>query len=161
MRIVAYLYQDLTWETQLDSTIWGWEVDRVYQDLDWRRSQLAAMLADFQAETPDYLLVMRLEDLGESLSQVTENLVQLEGLGICLIAIEQDYQSPNFKLGQAKIEQNGAESTDSSQLLVLLDAIQAEQRSRRIRHGHAQNRIKRRPRRGKPPMAISGARTDT
>lgn len=54
MRIVAYLYQDLTWETQLDSTIWGWEVDRVYQDLDWRRSQLAAMLADFQAETPDY-----------------------------------------------------------------------------------------------------------
>lgn len=151
MRIVAYLYQDLTWETKLDSTIWGWEVDRVYQDLDWRRSQLAAMLADCQIETPDYLLVMRLEDLGESLSQVTENLVQLEGLGTCLIAIEQDYQSPNFKLGQANIEQDGAENSDSSQLLVLLDAIQAEQRSRRIRHGHAQNRIKRRPPPGKAP----------
>jgi len=151
MRIVAYLYQDLTWEPKMNPTIWGWEVDQVYQDLDWRRSQLAAMLQDCQIDPPSILLVMRLEDLGESLNQVTQNLMALEGLEICIVAIEQDYQSPNFISAQATLEQDSAESPDSSQLLVLLDAIQAEQRSRRIRHGHAQNRIKRRPPPGKAP----------
>lgn len=154
MRIVAYLCQDLTWETQLEPTIWGWEVDQVYQDLDWRRSQFAVLLQDCQTDPPSYLLVMRLEDLGESLSQVTENLMQLERLGICIVAIEQAYASPNFQQEQAAIEHQGEDSSassNSSQLLVLLDAIQSEQRSRRIRHGHAQNRIKRRPPPGKAP----------
>ena len=156
MPIFAYLYQDLTWETQLESTIWGWEVDRVYQDLDWRRSQLDALLADCRTHPPDFLLLMRLEDLGESLTQVTQHLTQLEDLGICVLAIEQTYQSPRFPQWQppsspeSKAELDRSQS-DSSQLLVLLDAIQAEQRSRRIRHGHAQNRIKRRPPPGKAP----------
>lgn len=152
MRIFAYLCQDLTWETKLDPTIWGWEVDQVYQDLDWRRSQLAVLLQDCQTDPPDYLLVMRLEDLGESLIQVTEHLMQLEGLGICIVAIEQVYQSSSLAQGQVDTEsKDNTAPSNSSQLLVLLDAIQAEQRSRRIRHGHAQNRIKRRPPPGKAP----------
>ncbi|WP_299405549.1 recombinase family protein [Acaryochloris sp. IP29b_bin.148] len=156
MPIFAYLYQDLTWEIQLESTIWGWEVDKVYQDLDWRRSQLDALLQDCHAHPPDFLLLMRLEDLGESLTQVTQHLTQLEDLGICILAIEQTYQSPCFPQWQPHSPQANKAGVErspspSSQLLVLLDAIQAEQRSRRIRHGHAQNRIKRRPPPGKAP----------
>lgn len=156
MRILAYLCQDLTWETKLEPTIWGWEVDKVYQDLDWRRSQLEILLQDCQANPPDFLLLMRLEDLGESLTQVTQYLTQLEELGICILAIEQAYQSPRFPQCQThSLKENDPKAdigpSHSSQLLVLLDAIQAQQRSRRIRHGHAQNRIKRRPPPGKAP----------
>ena len=155
MRIFVYLCQDLTWETKLDPTIWGWEVERVYQDLDWRRSQLEALLQDCQAEPPDFLLLRRLEDLGESLTLVIQHLMQLEELGICILAIEQAYQSPHWQALSPDKDKSSSEvdsaTSNSSQLLVLLDAIQAEQRSRCIRHGHAQNRIKRRPPPGKAP----------
>ncbi|NJK29207.1 MAG: recombinase family protein [Acaryochloris sp. SU_5_25] len=156
MRIFAYLCQDLTWETPLDPTIWGWEVDRVYQDLDWRRSQLTALLQSCQTDPPEYLLLLRLEDLGESLSQVTQHLMQLESWGICILALEQAYCSPQAPLGVGTEDPLvGTSAPDhvssAAQLFVLLDAIQAEQRSRRIRHGHAQNRIQRRPPPGKAP----------
>jgi len=157
MRIFAYLYQDLTWEIKLEPTIWGWEVDQVYQDLDWQRSQLDALWKDCQADPPHFLLLMRLEDLGESLAQVTQYLMQLEDLGICVLAIEQAYQSPRcHKQDVSTTAKDNTKadinrSANASQLLVLLDTIQSEQRSRRIRHGHAQNRIKRRPPPGKAP----------
>ncbi len=157
MRIFAYLYQDLTWEIKLEPAIWGWEVEQVYQDLDWRRSQLHTLLTDCQVDPPDFLLLMRLEDLGESLTQVTQNLTKLETLGVCILAIEQPYQSANFptwqtpEVAEPELDHDINVSSSSSQILVLLDAIQAEQRSRRIRHGHAQNRIKRRPPPGKAP----------
>lgn len=157
MRIFAYFCQDLTWETKLEPSIWGWEVEQVYQDLDWQRSQLDALLKDCQADPPDVLLLMRLEDLGESLAQVTQHLIQLEKLGICILAIEQAYRSPHCQTQDILTADKGTTKADinpsanTSQLLILLDIIQSEQRSRRIRHGHAQNRIRRRPPPGKAP----------
>jgi DNA invertase Pin-like site-specific DNA recombinase len=134
MQIVAYLYQDITWEAPLDIEVWGWEIDQVYQDFDSSRPQLQAL----RAQAPDYLLFRRLEELGDSLAAVIEQLTALETVGIKVLAVEQNYQSPT----------EGAlpEFPDSLQLFALLEAVQAQQRSRKIRHGHAQNRL-----RGKPP----------
>jgi DNA invertase Pin-like site-specific DNA recombinase len=136
MQIVAYLYQDITWEAPLDAEIWGWEVDQVYQDFNPSRPQLQAL--QMRSHPPDYLLFRRLEELGDSLSAVMEQLTALETKGIKVLAIEQSYQS--------SIEEMPAQLPSSLQLFALLEAVQGQQRSRKIRHGHAQNRLK-----GKPP----------
>ena len=136
MKIVAYLYQDITWEAPLDLEIWGWEVDQVYRDLDSRRPQLQAL--QISSPPPDYLLFRRLEELGDSLSSIMERLTTLESQGVKVVALEQNYQSPAAGLPP--------ELPNSLQLFTLLEAVQTQQRSRRIRRGHAQNRLK-----GKPP----------
>ncbi|MGB7414154.1 MAG: recombinase family protein, partial [Thermosynechococcaceae cyanobacterium] len=79
----------------------------------------------------------RLEELGDSLSTVMEQLTALEAKGIKVIAIEQNYQSPTAGMV--------AELPSSLQLFALLEAVQEQQRSRKIRHGHAQNRLKEKP----------------
>ena len=40
MQIVAYLYQDISWEVPINVEVWGWEIDQVYQDFDPSRPQL-------------------------------------------------------------------------------------------------------------------------
>ncbi len=136
MQIVAYLYQDITWEAPLDAEIWGWEVDQIYQDFDPRRPQLQAL--KLRSHPPEYLLFRRLEELGDSLSAVMEQLATLEAKGIKVLAIEQNYASPS--------QGEEPEFPDSLKLFALLEAVQNQQRSRKLRHGHAQNRLK-----GKPP----------
>ncbi len=37
MKIIAYSYTDPLFEQPPDRMIWGWEVDRVYQDLGGRQ----------------------------------------------------------------------------------------------------------------------------
>lgn len=135
MQIVAYLYQDITWEVPVNIDVWGWEVDQIYQDFDPSRPQLQMLRT--QTPAPDYLLFRRLEELGDSLSAVMEQLTALEARGTKVLAIEQDYQSPT---------EGARELPGSLQLFALLEAVQTQQRSRKIRHGHAQNRLK-----GKPP----------
>lgn len=136
MQIVAYVYQDISWEVPINVEVWGWEIDQVYQDFDPSRPQL--QMLQTQPTPPNYLVFRRLEELGDSLSAVIEQLTSLEAKGIRVVAIEQNYQSPT---AGAK-----PEFPDSLQLFGLLEAVQAQQRSRKIRHGHAQNRLK-----GKPP----------
>ncbi len=144
MKIIAYSYTDPLLESSLDENSWGWEVDGVYQDLGNRessghttRSQLQKLLADCQTGGADYLLVRRLEELGDTVEEVSDRLNQLEAMGVAVIATEQPYTSENSPLG--------------AQLLSLLHAIQREQRSRRIRQGHARNRLDAAPPPGKVP----------
>lgn len=157
MGAIAYLYQDSTWEPYLEPSIWGWELDRVYQDLDPQRPQLAQLLQDCDQQPPHYLLLRRLEELGDSLTAVTHCLTDLEVQGICVITIEQDYRSsltPNdaTAIGAGVEEQQFPIALPSSlQLLELLDAVQQTQRSRKIRHGHARNRLKSKPPPGRAP----------
>ena len=156
MGAIAYLYQDPTWEARLEPSIWGWEVDQVYQDLEPQRPQLAQLLQDCVQQQPPYLLLRRLEELGDSLTEVTRCLTALEVQGVCVLTIEQDYRSPLPPMeGTAQIGEPDPQvpipPPTSLQLLELLDAVQQQQRSRKIRHGHARNRLKCKPPPGKAP----------
>jgi DNA invertase Pin-like site-specific DNA recombinase len=146
MKIIAYSYSDPLLESAPTSAIWGWEVDRIYQDLG-SHQQLLQLIKDCQAEPAEYLLVRRLEELGNSVQEVSDRLTALEALGVQLITIEQTYSSPRLSGNPANL--TAAELRANS--LKLLQEIQQTQRSRRIRQGHARNRIKALPPPGKAP----------
>jgi DNA invertase Pin-like site-specific DNA recombinase len=139
MKIIAYSYSDPLLESPPDPTIWGWEVERVYQDLG-KRLELEQLLSDCQTEAAAYLLIRRLEELGDSMEEISDRLSQIEAMGIHIIATEQSYSS--------------SQATDTSlrtNLLKLLCEIQREANSRRLRQGHARNRLKALPPPGKAP----------
>ena len=134
-KIIAYLYSDPLLESAPDPSMWGWEIDRVYQDLGGRQ-QLKQLIDDCQLEPVDYLLIRRLEELGDSLEKVSEVLTQVESLNIQIIAVEQTAV---------------ASTTLKADLFKLLREIQNYQRSRLIRQGQARRRLKSQPPPGKPP----------
>ncbi|BAY96391.1 hypothetical protein NIES37_03230 [Tolypothrix tenuis PCC 7101] len=136
MKIIAYSYTDPLLENPPDIDSWGWEVDRVYHDLGGRL-QLQQLIKDCQTETESYLLIRRLEELGDTVKEVSDRLNELEAMGVVVIAIEQPYTSKKGNL--------------RAQLLTLLQEIQRQQRSRRIRQGHARKRLDTAPPPGKPP----------
>lgn len=136
MTTIAYIYTDPLLETSPVSIDWGREVDLVYADLG-ERSQLQQLLIICQTESVDCLLLRRLEELGDNVEQVSDRLDQLTSVGVTVIAIEQSYNSNTSHL--------------RADLLKLLHEIQLEQRSRRIRQGHARNRLEAAPPPGKLP----------
>ena len=151
MRIIAYLYSDLLLEPAPDPTLWGWELDRIYQDLALSsdpskatapafRSQWQQLLQDCQTYPTSHLLIRQLQELGDSLPEIHDRLTQLETLQITLIAIE---SPPTPPLPHS--------STLNSALLAALQQLQYQQRSRCIRQGHARNRIQAAPPPGKAP----------
>lgn len=142
MRIVAYLYHDPLLEITPDPNLWGWDVDQIYQDFATEkldRPQFQQLLADCQTEPADYLLVRRLEELGDSVEQVRDRLAQLESLGVQLVAIE-------------------SEDDFQANLLRQFQELQHNQRSRRIRQGHARNRVKALAPPGKAPYGYRRSR---
>lgn len=151
MRILAYLYSDPLLEPTPDVSLWGWEVDRVYQDQSLtsdksrrgQRPQLQQLLQDAETEPADYLLIRRLEELGDAVEAVTACLERLAAIGLKLIVVEQ-----SAPVGQAGV----LVGTDvQANLLKLLQQFQREQQSRRIRQGHARNRLRAAPPPGKAP----------
>ncbi len=134
----AYTYSDPLLETTPEITSFGWEVDKVYQDLG-KRSELQQLFQDCQKNPPDCVLIRRLEELGDSVEEVTSSLSQFEKMGINLVAVEQNYNSVTK-----------ATNTHAN-LLQLLNEIQQQKRSRRIRQGHARNRLDAAPPPGKAP----------
>ncbi len=130
MKIIAYSYTDPLLEAAPDPLMWGWEIDSVYQDLG-ERQQLRQLLEDCKEEPANYLLIRRLAELGDSVEEVCDRILDLESLGIQMITTESVayHQTP----------------------LQLLQEIQSRQRSDRIRQGHAQRRLKASPAPGKAP----------
>jgi DNA invertase Pin-like site-specific DNA recombinase len=140
MQIVAYLYSDPLLDPPPNPEVWGVEVDRVYQDFG-QRQQLQQLMADCQTDPPDYLLVRRLDELGNSVGEIDRVLKQLEAFGTEIIATEQNYSTSQLK---------NVEGTDfRASLVALLQEIQQNQRRRRLRQGHARNRIETLPPPGK------------
>ena len=129
MKIIAYSYTDPLLESPPDPDSWGWEVDQIYQDLG-KRSQLQQLFTDCKNKGANYLLIRKYAELGDTVEDVSKSLTQLEALGITLIAIETDI---------------------NADLLKLLHEIQRQQRSDRIRQGHAHNRLEAAPPPGKAP----------
>jgi DNA invertase Pin-like site-specific DNA recombinase len=142
MKVVAYIYSDPLLESPPERDIWGLEIDRVYQDLG-ARQQLQQLIADCQQEAPDYLLIRRLEELGENLKIIGDRLSFLEALGIEIIVTEQDYHPPELE------RDNIREIRDN--LSQLWQEIQDNQRRDRLKQGHARNRLKVLPPPGKAP----------
>ncbi len=141
MKIIAYLYSDPLLEPMPDPNSWGWEVDRVYQDLS-DRTQLEQLFTDCTEEPADYLLIHRLEELGDSVVEISDRIHQLETLGTKIVVIETPGSIP--ELSQSL--------TQRADLIQLLAQIQTTQHSRQIRLGHARNRIKALPPPGKAPF---------
>jgi DNA invertase Pin-like site-specific DNA recombinase len=142
MKIVAYLYSDPLLETAPDQHIWGLEVDRVYQDLG-EHQQLQQLIKDCALEAPKYLLVRRLEELGDNIAEIYDRLHQLESWGVEIITTEQDYSSPQwnqFNRQQLQLK-----------LSNLLQEVQSNKQRTRIEQGHARNRLKMLPPPGKAP----------
>jgi DNA invertase Pin-like site-specific DNA recombinase len=135
MKIIAYTYSEPLLESAPNSTIWGWEIEHIYQDLG-KRIELEQLLIDCQTKPAQYLLIRRLEELGDSLQDISDRIIQIENLNIQIIATEQPYST----------------SAQDTNLLKLSAEIQQNTNSRRLRQGHARNRLKALPPPGKAPL---------
>jgi DNA invertase Pin-like site-specific DNA recombinase len=137
----AYSYCDPWLESVPDVSVWEQvgdrSIDRIYQDMG-SRQQLQQLLMDCETETVACLVVRRLEELGDSIQAVSDCLSAIEALGIQLIAIDETIGA-------------GDRSIQRSDLFYLLESIQTSQQRRRLRQGHARNRIKALPPPGKAP----------
>lgn len=136
MQIIAYEYCQPGQQPGSRAAAWGQEITQVYRDFAPQRSQWQQCLATCQKQSVDYLLVQDLADLGDSVSEVSDRLAQLEGLGVTVIS-----RHPKDRWQQA----------DAQPSLQLLQALQSRQRSRRVRQGHSRNRLKTLPPPGKAP----------
>lgn len=148
MKIIAYLYSDPLLEVSPNQEIWGLEIDQVYQDFG-DHQQLQQLMTDCQKDKPDFLLIRRLEELGESISIICDRLAQIESLGIKIITTEQDYSS--IKWEQASNFNFTQDNDHKLNLSRLLQQIQATSQSIRLKQGHARNRLKILPPPGKSP----------
>jgi DNA invertase Pin-like site-specific DNA recombinase len=148
MTSVAYFYYDPILESQPDVDTWGWTFDRVYKDAESRRVQLQMLRQDAAQSPPSYLVLRQLEELGDTLKAVTDCLLELEQCGVCVVALEQNYRSDGVD----------SASAPKPNLLALLNDVQQQQRSRKIRQGHARNRLKGLPPPGKAPYGYRRGR---
>lgn len=135
MKNIAYIYSDPLWETTPETSIFPPEVERIYQDWGGRQ-QLQELLIQSQTAPPENLLIRSLADLGDSVQEVCDRLQEIESLGIKLIIAEKTSEIPQ----NSQID-----------LLKLLQEINNSQRSRRLKQGHARNRLKTLPPPGKAP----------
>lgn len=132
---IAYIYSDPLWETTPETSTFPPEIERIYQDFGGRQ-QLEQLLVESQTEQPENLLIRSLADLGDSVQEVCDRLQEIESLGIKLIIVEKN---------------NAIPQNSKFDLLKLLQEIQNTQRSRRLKKGHARNRLKALPPPGKAP----------
>lgn len=160
MRVIAYLYSDPLLEPPPAPDLWGWEVEQVYQDFAVAaqaggRPQLKRLLQESAIAPPDYVLLRRLEELGDSLPEVSTCLQALETQGITVIAVEQDYVSARAgqpgSLANADTSPEAARQHWQQSMMQLAGEIEQQQRRRSLRQGHARNRIKALPPPGKAP----------
>ncbi|MEM8780614.1 MAG: recombinase family protein, partial [Cyanobacteria bacterium P01_G01_bin.49] len=142
MKIFAYLYRDPLLDLSIDILIKNLTVDRVYYDIG-KRYQLELLLKNCQKDTPDYLWIRALEDLGNSLEEITEIWNKFNSLKIKIITT----QSTDIV---SEINRNKIVYLDLK-LPKILDQIEKNKASLRLQKGHALNRIKTLPPPGKAP----------
>jgi DNA invertase Pin-like site-specific DNA recombinase len=142
MTTIAYLYTNPVLETARNPSIWGLEVDRVYQDIGTRQ-QLQQLIRDCQENPPNYLLIHCLDELGDTVSQIMDTLSLIESFGVEIMAIDQDYNSSAFKKANYQ--------DIKLSIAKIWHEVEQNSRSRSLRQGHALNRLKVLPPPGKAP----------
>ena len=141
MTTIAYLYIDPLLESIARTYNWQREVNCIYRDFG-RRTELQKLIAHCQKNPPQYLLLRRIEELGDTVTDIGDRLEVLESLGVDVIA-EQQYQSSDWQqkdIGQIKAD-----------LSEILHKITKNKRIERLKQGHARNRLKTLPPPGKAP----------
>ncbi|BAW97334.1 recombinase family protein [[Synechococcus] sp. NIES-970] len=134
MTIFAYSYSDPLLGDE--PVPWGEEVDRHYSDLG-QRHQFQALLADLATDCPDYLLLRRLDELGDNLAEIGDRLQHLENFALQVIATEPPYQT-GITLDKADLGQ-------------LFRTMGDRLRQQKIQRGHAKNRRQCLPPPGRAP----------
>jgi DNA invertase Pin-like site-specific DNA recombinase len=142
MKTIAYIYSDPLLESLTTEITWSRSIDRLYRDLG-SREQLKQLLADCQITPPQYLLIRRLTELGDSVTEISDCLDRLESLCIEIIATEGDYTSSKF--------QNLEPSKLRYELDRLWQEIQQIKQRESLKQGHARNRLQILPPPGKAP----------
>jgi DNA invertase Pin-like site-specific DNA recombinase len=146
MKVVVYTYSEAeSRPAELSSArmIWGWEIDRFYQD--WgTRQQWERLLSDAESESIAWVLVEHLGELGESVVAVGDRLSQLQSKGLHLMALDASPAIPSMAALLASWE--------------TVDVLHAQQRSCRIQHGHAKKRLQALPPPGKAPYGYRRGR---
>ena len=137
MATFAYTYTDPLLDHPIDKNIWGVEVERVYEDVGQRQAleQCISFLSCLGTER--YLLIRKLDELGDTCHEISDRVQQLERAGVTIIATEQDYHST----------QNNAPHL----LVQLFREIGDRHTRRKIRQGHQKNRQAHRPPPGRAP----------
>ncbi|MEM7770521.1 MAG: recombinase family protein [Cyanobacteria bacterium P01_A01_bin.37] len=172
MTTVAYSYSEPLLESPPDPQMWlkmeGDRITHVYQDLG-DRLQLHQLLDDckvsstspsgvdastMSSETSTQriqnVVLRRLDDLGNTIDEVGDRLQQFYALGITLVSL--DSGSEFFTQQDSDSPVDGADAeTDPAALLALFQTMHQQQNARRIRLGHARNRVKALPPPGKAP----------
>lgn len=152
MQVIAYTYTDPLLEPVPDVSSWGWAIARAYQD-QGDRQQLQQLLQDCCTVPVQMLLVRRLAELGDSVAAVSDCLRQLERLGVAVQVLQEPGLEALDRSGPASAAPiaGNLPPLQRSDLLLLLAAVQESHRRDRIRHGHAQNRVRALPPPGKAP----------
>jgi DNA invertase Pin-like site-specific DNA recombinase len=160
--VLAYSYSDPLLESVPNVSVWGRRIDRVYQDIG-DRQQLRQLVADCRSTSVACVLLRRLDELGDSVQEISDRLAELEALGIPLIVTEEAMDlSAGDAVEDVVRDCSGSQSEEPpgelhyqrvqrSDLLYLLQTLQDRQRRRRLQQGHARNRVKALPPPGKAP----------
>lgn len=146
MKIVVYNYTDPLLDKMPDLSIWGWEIDKIYQDIG-KRNELEKLILNAQIESINYLLVFNLVELGDSLAEVVNNIKKIEQLNIEIIALNQEYKTSDFQIITD-------ETTKQKLNQIWLDINQTHLQ-RKLKQSHAKNRLKILPPPGKAPYGYS------
>ncbi|MEO1145938.1 MAG: recombinase family protein [Cyanobacteria bacterium J06638_22] len=146
MEVVVYTYAEAECRPAKPFSarmVWGWEIDRVYQD--WgTRQEWEQLLIDAESKPIAWVLVQHLGELGESVVAAGNRLRQLQRKGLRLMALD---ASPSI-----------ASMAELLTFWETVDTLQIQQRSRRIQQGHAKNRLQTLPPPGKAPYGYRRGR---
>ncbi|MFB6277383.1 MAG: recombinase family protein [Halothece sp.] len=131
MKVVAYCYSDPLLDSPEQAVDWGRSIDQVYHDLGGRQ-QWEQLLQDCRENPPETVLVRSWGELGETLEAVRSAIAQLEAFSSDIISL--DDHAPG-----------------ESELFAFVASLHQQQRSRKLRQGHARNRLQAHPPPGKAP----------
>ncbi|AUC60677.1 hypothetical protein AA637_05705 [Cyanobacterium sp. HL-69] len=140
--IVTYSYTDSIIDDVPESFIWGLEVDKSYQDID-SRNQLNQLFNDCQNDSPSYVLIRSLHELGDSFAEILRAIALIESLNIEIIAIDQPYNSSKFKVIDNPVY--------AEKLHHIWQQIEKVIYQRKLQKGHGKNRLKNLPPPGRSP----------
>jgi len=171
LKLLAYLYTDPLLEPSPNAFNWGFAIAQVYQDFAIHPTASSDKAKGRQSNVPkdprphwqqliqvcktepvDGVMVRQLEDLGDSIQEVSDRLAQLENLNIPLLVLA-ELPPETTALLPIKLGESPAATLQRWQ------ALQQQQRSRRIRQGHARNRVKALPPPGKAPYGYRRTKT--
>lgn len=149
--IVAYACIDPYLETVPGPDQWGQPIAKLYLDqghpID-QQPQLQHLLQDATTGPFDTLLIRSLSELGPSPTAVLACIDQLEDSGVVIQTLDASYCT----------HRTGDPELDRSAMIELAIKIQTQQRSQRLRAGHAHNRVNVLPPPGRAPYGYRRGR---